>query len=156
MRRNAALMTAFTLSETTLREYQEKVVETIGEKKEKDIRTAINQDRLDRNPVGNREVVMLKKGGTLCYDATFGKYFSSDIDHVKKSLNVINDMLLKDMSVSLNDFYYELGLPSIGIGDRLGWHIDHGLIDLHFSSHLNEDGDPCLVFSYTVDPVSSF
>ena len=34
MRRRAALATAYTLSESALKEYQEKVVETIGEKKE--------------------------------------------------------------------------------------------------------------------------
>ncbi len=33
LRRNAALATAYTLSESTLKEYQEKVVETIGEKR---------------------------------------------------------------------------------------------------------------------------
>ena len=33
MRRRAALATAYTLSESALKEYQEKVVETIGEKK---------------------------------------------------------------------------------------------------------------------------
>ena len=33
-RRNAALTAAYTISESTLRDYQKKVVETIGEKKE--------------------------------------------------------------------------------------------------------------------------
>ena len=35
-KRNAALATAYTLSETALRDYTEKVVETIGEKKEQE------------------------------------------------------------------------------------------------------------------------
>ena len=40
-RRNAALTAAYTISESTLRDYQKKVVETIGEKKEQTVRDAV-------------------------------------------------------------------------------------------------------------------
>ena len=56
------------------------------------------------------------------------------------------------MYVSLNDFYYEIGLPSIKLGDDIGWNIDNGYIDLHFSSQLAEDGRPCLVIDYLYGP----
>ena len=47
-RRNAALTAAYTLSESTLRDYQKKVVETIGEKKEQTIRDEVAKERLKR------------------------------------------------------------------------------------------------------------
>jgi hypothetical protein len=152
VRRNAALATAYTLSESALKEYQEKVIETIGEKKEQTVRDAIAKDKLDRNPVTNREIIITEKGNTLCYDAISGRYFKSDIDKIKKAVNEINKNLLDDMYISLNDFYYELGLDDTKLGDDLGWSIDKGLIELSFSSQLASDGTPCLVMDYQVAP----
>lgn len=152
VRRNAALATAYTLSESALKEYQEKVVEQIGEKKEQAVRDAIAKDKLEQDPVTNREVIITEKGDTLCYDALSGRYFKSDIDKIKKAVNEINRNLLGDMYISLNDFYYELGLDNTKLGDELGWNVDNGLIDLNFSSQLASDGTPCLVINYQVAP----
>ena len=151
-RRNAALATAYTLSESALKEYQEKVIETIGEKKEQTVRDAIAKDRIDKNPVSSREVIITEKGNTLCYDAISGRYFKSDIDKLKKAENELNRRMRDEMYISLNDFYYEIGLNPIGIGNDLGWNIDHGYIELKFSSQLTDDGNPCLVIDYQVVP----
>ena len=60
-RRNAALATAYKIAETSIHEYRDKVVETIGEKKEKVIRDNIQQDRVDKNPVTRNEVIITGK-----------------------------------------------------------------------------------------------
>ncbi|HQJ90395.1 MAG TPA: DUF6353 family protein [Paludibacteraceae bacterium] len=151
-RRNAALATAYTLSESALKEYQEKVIETIGEKKEQTVRDAIAKERIDKNPVSSREVIITEKGNTLCYDAISGRYFKSDIDKLKKAENELNRRMRDEMYISLNEFYYEIGLNPIKIGDDLGWNIDHGYIELNFSSQLSDDGNPCLVIDYQVAP----
>ena len=83
-KRNAALATAYKLSESALIEYRDKVVETIGEKKEQTVRDAIAKDHVDRNPVTNNEVIITDKGYTLCYDELSGRYFYSDIEKIKK------------------------------------------------------------------------
>lgn len=152
VRRNAALAAAYTLSESALKEYQEKVVEHIGEKKEQSVRDAIAKDKLDRDPVTNHEIIITDKGNTLCYDLHSGRYFRSDIDKIKKAVNEINETLIKDMYVSLNDFYYELGLDNTKMGDELGWNIDQGQVRVDFSSHLASDGTPCLAINYQVAP----
>lgn len=151
-RRNAALATAYTLSESALKEYQGKVIETIGEKKEQFVRDAIAKDRIDKNPVSSREVIITEKGNTLCYDAISGRYFKSDIDKLKKAENELNRRMRDEMYISLNEFYYEIGLNPTKIGDDLGWNIDHGYIELNFSSQLTDDGNPCLVIDYQVAP----
>lgn len=151
-RRNAALATAYTLSESALKEYQEKVIETIGEKKEQTVRDAIAKDRIDKNPVSSREVIITEKGNTLCYDAISGRYFKSDIDKLKKVENELNRRMRDEMYISLNEFYYVIGLNPISIGDDIGWNIDHGYIELNFSSQLTDDGTPCLVIDYQVAP----
>lgn len=151
-KRNAALATAYTLSETALKEYQEKVVETIGENKEQAVRDKIAKDRIDRDPVTNHEVIITEKGNTLCYDVISGRYFKSDIEKIRKAENILNRRLINEMRISLNEFYYELGLSSTDIGDDLGWDIDDGLIELRFSTQLSDDETPCLVIDYSVAP----
>lgn len=155
-RRNAALAAAYTLSDSALREYKEKVVETIGEKKEKEIVDAVAKEKIENDPVTNKEVIITEKGDTLCYDGLFGRYFKSDMDTIKKAIIKINRDIVCDTYASLNDFYSEIGLNPTRIGDDLGWNIDDGTIDVEFSSQIAEDGTPCLVVMYTVSPRYNF
>ncbi len=155
LRRNAALATAYTLSETTLKEYQEKVVETIGEKKEQGIREQVAKEKMVKNPV--REVILTECGGnTICYDCISGRYFKSDRDKINRVMNELNRQMRNDMYVTLNEFYYELGLDGTKLGDELGWNIDKGYIEIDFSSHLDANGTPCLVIDYKVAPVYDY
>lgn len=151
-RRNAALATAYTLSESALKDYQGKVIEMFGEKKNEAVKDAVAKDKIEKNPVVTREVIITEKGNTLCYDAISGRYFKSDIEKIKKAECELNRQMLDDMYVSLNDFYYEIGLDSVKLGDELGWNVDSGYIDLSFSSQLASDGTPCLVIDYSVAP----
>ena len=152
LRRNAALATAYKLSETALTEYREKVVETFGEKKEQLVRDKIDKDRLEKNPVSNNNVIITGNGDSLCYDSLFGRYFNSDIDKIKRAINELNREMINGMYVSLNDFYDQLNLDPIEIGDDLGWNIDDGLIDIDFGSQIASDGRPCVTISYTIAP----
>ena len=119
-KRTAALATAYTISESALKEYQGKVVETIGEKKEEAVRAAIAKDRVDKAPVVDREVIITGNGGTRCFDPLSSRYFDSDIESIRKAVNELNRRLLLEDYISLNDFYYELGLESTEIGDTVG------------------------------------
>lgn len=156
VRRNAALATAYSLSESALKEYQEKVIESIGEKKEKQIRDSIAKDKLERDPVVNKEVIITGRGETLCYETITSRYFKCDIEKLRKVENELNKRLISEMYISLNEFYYEIGLRPTEVGNDLGWNIDDGLIDLQFSSQLAEDGTPCLVIDYHVVPRYDF
>lgn len=156
VRRQAALATAYTLSESALREYQAKVVETIGEKKEQAVRDSIDKDRIDKNPVSERQIFITEKGNTLCYDPMSDRYFRSDIDRIRRAENEMNRRMINDMYVSLNDFYDEIGLKHNETGDKLGWNIDKGFMELRFSSQLAEDDTPCLVINYTLSPRSDY
>lgn len=152
VKRNAVLATAYGLSEAALLEYKDKVVETIGEKKEEVIRNEIVEDRVKKNPVKDNEVILTEQGDTLCYDVISGRYFRSDIEKIRKIENELNKRLMNEMYVSLNEFYYELGIRATKIGNELGWNLDDGLIDLHFSSVLTEDDTPCLAVDYHIAP----
>lgn len=152
LKRQAALATAYTLSETAMKEYQEKVVETVGEKKEQTIKEAVAKSRIEKNPVSSNEIIVTPKGDTLCYDVISGRYFKSNIDKIRRIENELNREMRDAGYISLNEFYSVLGLNNIAIGDDLGWNIDSGYIDLRFSSQLADDGTPCLVLDYSVGP----
>lgn len=156
IRRNAALATAYALSETTLKEYQSKVIEEIGEKKEKAVRDAIDKDKIDQQPVSKSEVILTEKGDVLCFEKLSGRYFKSNMNELKKAVNEINRQMRYDMYVSLNEFYYLIGLDGTEVGDMLGWNIDKGYVELDYSSHLADDGTPCLVVGYSVMPQYEF
>ena len=152
LRRNAALATAYKLSENAFAEYKEKVVETIGEKKEKVIRDKVAQEQVNKNPVSKNEVFITEKGNTLCLDMLSKRYFKSDIDLIKKAENTINNRLLHEMYVSLNDFYELIGLSSSKLGDDLGWNIENGMLELDFSASISEEDKPCIVLDYNIAP----
>lgn len=155
-KRNAALATAYKLSEEALTEYKAKVVETLGEKKEKQIREEIDKDHLKTNPASKSEVIITDNGNTLCYDKLSGRYFRSDMETIRRAINNFNKTLLLDMYASVNDFYDELDLDHTDVGDQVGWRIDNGLLDLDFSSLIADDGRPCLVVGFSRPPKHDF
>ena len=153
LKRNAALATAYKLSETALAEYRDAVVETIGEKKERTVRDKVAEERVKKNPVTKSDVIVTGNGTTLCFDAISGRYFQSSMQKIESAKNKINERMLCENYVSLNDLYDELGMEPTKIGEDLGWNIfTDRLIDISFSSQLADDGTPCLVMDYSVAP----
>ena len=157
-RRNAALATAYQISQTALTEYREKVVETIGEKKEQAVREKIAEDRLKQNPVNETTVVLTKKGNTLFMDPLSGQYFRSDIEQIKKTINEINARMMRDAFgyTSLNEFYDELGLERASIGEDLGWNVASNIIDVGFCAKLTADDEPCIIMDYINPPIYNY
>ena len=150
--RNAALAAAYALSESTLKEYQDKVVETIGEKKELEVRDAIAQDRVDKNPVVNTEVVVTGRGDALCYEPITKRYFYSDIEKIRRIENDLNRDMRDEMYIPFNDWLYELGLSGDDYGDDKGWNIDRGYIETRMVPTIADDGRPCLAIDYVEPP----
>lgn len=155
-KRNAALATAYAISERTLIRYRDKVIDSIGDKKEKEIREKVAQDEVNNKPVSNSQVFVTSKGDTLCMDSISGRYFKSDIDKIRKIVNELNRQMLHQNYISLDEFYYELGLEPTKNASRLGWNLDDGLIELDFSACLTEDEKPCVYVDYLVSPRYEF
>lgn len=153
LRRNAALASLYSITEASLRTYQDKVVEVIGENKERKVRDAIAQDEIDKNPVTKNQVIVTGRGKTLFYDVWSGRYFESDIETVKKAQNDLNHKLLGgEMYLPLNFLYDELGLASIKGGEEIGWTFDGGMLDVYFTSKIADNNQPCIVMNYKVQP----
>lgn len=162
-RRTAALAAAYKISETALHEYKDAVVETIGEEKAKEVKEKVAQNKLDKNPVVEKQIIVTNKGTFLCYDSLSGRYFQSDMETIRKAQNDINDYLFSEDYASLNMFYDFLGLEHTRLGAELGWKIDSGTLQIEFDSTLASDksqgiapGTPCLVLDYNVAPKYEF
>lgn len=159
-KRNAALATAYKLSETAFTEYREKVVETIGDKKEKVVRDKISEEKIKNNPVDKTTVVVTGKGKTLFYEPLSGRYFYSDLELLKRAENRLNKAILTDpfdAGVTVNEWYEEIGLSGTATGDNLGWKLDTGYIDIYPSAQMadedsDHEGEPCIVINYTNPP----
>ena len=163
-RRNAALATAYKLSETAFTEYRESVVETIGEKKEKVVRDKMSEKQLNDNPVSKTDIIVTGRGKTLFFEPLSHRYFYSTIELIKRAENKLNKDIICDpfdSGVTVNDFYTEIGIPTTATGDNLGWKLGIGLIDIYPSAQMAEEGsehegEPCIVLNYTNPPKYEF
>ena len=151
-RRTAALAGLYSIAKTALDEYQAKVAEVIGEKKEEKIREAIDEDRLKNNPIDVKTVIITGKGKSKCYDVLSGRYFESDIQTLQRVENLFNHQLLTEMFITLNELYDEMGLPPIQLGKSIGWSVNGGLLEFRFDSKLTSDGEPCVVIDHYMAP----
>jgi len=149
-KRAAAAYSLVAVSEKALSEYRDKVVETIGANKEQRVRDEIAQDRVRDNPPG---AVVIGSGSVLCCELFTGRYFMSDMETLRKAQNNINARLISQDYATLNDLYFEIGLPYTTDSGRLGWNVDKQL-DMFFSAVMSETQVPCLAFEYNyVKPI---
>ena len=154
--RNAALATAYNLSQTALAEYKEKVVETIGEKKEQTIREKIAQDKVDKvEQVPNNEIVVVGNGDVLFLEPVSMRCFMSNEEEVRRIINNLNYRMISGYEeyISLSEFYDEIGLARTSTSDDVGWNIGRdGQISISFVAAKNNEGKPCLMLDYMVSP----
>jgi len=150
-RRVAALATAYTIAEKAAVAYKDKVVETIGKKKEETVRTALAQDEIDRHPISRETVYVEGGGGDLFRDSWSGRYFNSSIVNLERAANQINSTLNSDFSATLSDFYDLVGLDRTDESDMIGWNSDCPL-ELEFSWGSTPDERPCGVMRFRTVP----
>lgn len=154
-RRAAAMATAYSISERAFSEYKEKIVEKIGENKERAYRDEIAQERVEKNPVDEKTVIITGGGEVLCYDQFTGRYFKSSMEAIRQAENKLNHVILHDGYASLTDLYYELGLSPTSFSDEVGWTSDY-LLDIKVSTTMSEDNRPCLSIDFDIRPSRYF
>lgn len=155
-KRNAALMSLYSITETGFREYQEKVISSIGSQKEQKIRDEVAKDRIERDPVTSREVIVIAGGGdVLCYDSISGRYFQSDVESIRRAVNDVNEKIINESYASQNDFYRLLGLPSTQYNDEIGWSTDN-MLNVDFTTVMSDDNRPCISINYRSYPLRGY
>lgn len=152
IRRQRALSSALALSSEALATYKDKVVETLGEKKEAEMRGEIARDEVARDDPKEEIIFSTNEGDTLFKDRISGRYFRSDIDFIRKQQVKINRWLAAGEDwVSVNDWYDMIGLPSLEDLEDLGWNVEEGL-EFEFNSCIAPSTEPCIVIDYDISP----
>lgn len=154
-RRAAAATAAYALTEQTLGEYREKVIEKFGEKADGEIKADIAQDRHDAAPPSTDAIIVTGSGTQMCMEGYTGRYFLSDMELLRRAQNDINAQLISQDTVTLSDWYHLIGLSDTSSSHDNGWTSDK-MMALEFSAVLTKEGNACMVFDYNyVKPVYS-
>ena len=155
VKRNAALAAAYEISKTALTDYKEKVVEEIGEKKERVIREKVAQKKVDEKPVSSSEVIVTGNGRVMFLEPVSMRYFYSDIESIRSVVNDLNERMITGMQeyVSLSEFYNEIGLSHTSTSDDIGWNLYRdGQIKIEMPATTADNGEPCLMLDYNISP----
>lgn len=147
-RRIAALSAAYSISETALKDLEGKMSDILGEKKTREIKDSISKDKLSKGekPKEN-QVIITGNGEVLCKDSYSGRFFMSSAEKIGRAINWASNEARVCMYVSLNEFYDQLDIPRIPLGDDLGWNADDlvsGTLPITYTAILTDDNRPCL------------
>lgn len=152
MNRNAALASMYAATDLAFKEYKNKTKEVLGKNKELNIRDQVCGDKVQENPPTQENVTVTGKGDVLFFDPHTARYFRSDIESIRRSINDLNADLLRNEFISQNDLYYAIGLKEVKDGELVGWYAENGLIDIRFSSTLTDNNEPCAVLEFEFHP----
>ena len=144
--RFTAMATAYTVTSSTLRSFKKNLEEVVEPEKVKIIKSKVAKDNLKES----KNDIPINDGDKkpLFFDDISGRYFRSTINDIDKAVNELNKQMMNDMCIRLNDFYNEIGLDRIKIGEDLGWNIEKGLIEVHYDSTIADNDEPCIVLDY--------
>jgi len=154
-KRIATLASAYSVAEKSLQEYRKKTLDKVGKNKEQAIRDEINQDHVTANPLNKSILIVTGRGETLCLDKWSGRYFTGDLESIRKAVNDLNLQIINENYASLSDFYDLIGLETTGHSDDFGWNTD-APVELEYSAALTEDSQPCIVIEFKRDPAPRY
>ena len=155
-RKQAALMSAYALLDSSYKKYKDKVNEIYGEEAGREAQASIARDKYD-------ESVEIEDNKELFYDAFSGRYFNSTAYEVLQAEYNLNRKLSVETRAYLNDFYTLLDVPPIDAGTELGW--SYGILESHYLASwiefdhekvVMDDGLECTIIRLRYEPVIDF
>jgi hypothetical protein len=155
LRKQAAMLGAYTLVNGAFAEYKDEVVKQLGETKERKVVDEVAKRQIEKNPPTDNQIVLLGGEDQLCFDTLSGRYFRSDIETIRQAANNVNDTIIRDMYAALNEFWGYLGLEPTVLGDSMGFNLEH-LVKVEFTTTLAPKGIPCLAVTHVVLPTAEY
>ena len=154
-RKQASLISAYTLLEASYNEYKNKVLELYGEEGAGEIRKEIAKDHYEETDIADDK--------QLFYDEFSQRYFESTLEDVLRAEYTFNRMISTEYGVFLNDFYDLIGLEEVDYGNYMGW-MDTQLVedtwycwlDFIHTKVVMDDGLECTIITFGYEPVFDF
>lgn len=148
----ATLAGMYSMKEKEYNEITQKTQEFLGEKKTQALYDKIAEDAVmdDAESFTEELVENSGHGDTIVLDLATGKYFKSDIEYIRQTVNDLNESLIHGDPVRLNDFYYALGLKGNKLGENIGWDCSLGTekMNVRYSSALLNGNTPIMTIDY--------
>lgn len=156
-RHQAALVSAYTLLDSSFKEYKQKVEELYGENSDKVVSAELAKDNYEDEYEDEYE-----DDKRLFYDEYSRRYFRATNERVLRAEYELNKMVTEDNFASLNELYELLGIDKTDFGEYVGWSHSQ-LYEMYWSSWIHfrhqrvemEDGMECYILHYT-DPMVEF
>lgn len=166
-RTQAALISAYTMIDSSYREYRQKLKELYGEEAHEKIVDAIVIEKAKETGASGSyfsmscDITSDEACGepVLFYDEYGNRYFESTIENVINAAYHLNRNYILRGYTWLNEFYEFLGIDSIESGDVLGWEpTDEGeyWIELNFRKTVLDDGLECYIIEMPFEPSCEF
>ena len=181
-KRNVAIVAAYKMVKTGFEEYRARVVEDLGEEKDKEYRYGVKYEKLEESEVDpvtgkvkkvKKNVPVVSTGKLSPYAREFCKETTPQWHAVpeynalflKAQQNAANDFLKSRGHIFLNDVYDMLGFSRTSDGAVVGWvndgngdqFVDFGLWDSFeaYSHNIDEEGrlNRTLILDFNVDGV---
>jgi hypothetical protein len=147
--RREAVTSMFTASQLYLHKLHSRMVDEMGTKKAEEVQAKAagptSSELAPTHFVGDDKV--------LCYDSYTGRYFETKkVEALHQAVIKLNDELFRSMFVSINDFYYELGLDSVEYGSEIGWYVEDGAVEIRLDPILTDEYRQCIIVKFTASP----
>jgi len=160
----SSLSSLYTLSKTVHEEYKaankEAIKEEFGEEA---------AEKIERKTLGKQaskvyydtvndpsQIISTGHGNDLFYDAWSGRFFYSDINYIKSTINDFNHRLMSEMFLTANELYSDLGLGPVGAGKDQGWNVDYGFADPRFYAEMDDLDKPYTVMEFANEPAFKY
>ncbi|MBF1652240.1 MAG: hypothetical protein HXO60_07045 [Rothia mucilaginosa] len=135
-----ALAAAYSVSQLDLSNLREKMAEQVKVLKE----GATEKDKeVATKKLPDSTMVIFGDEQVLCVDAITGRRFRSTPELLRKYCNNISEDLLNYGACPLNDFYSQINLSPVDVGDELGWE-GGKTIEPQFMPVITDSGSPAI------------
>lgn len=153
-KKQAAILSAYTLLDRSYKDYKEKVEELYGEGAGRNVRNKLAKDKYDENDIS------VDADKQLFYDEFSERYFESTMEKVLEAEYELNHIIARDCGVFLNEFYELLGIGTVDYGDYMGWS-SFALVETYWycwiefehTKVIMDDGLECTIISMKQEPI---
>lgn len=156
-RKQASLMSAYALLDSSYKNFKMKVEELYGEGAIAEVRKEIVKDQYER------EDVSVEDDKLLFYDEFSERYFNATMADVLRAEYEINKKISLWGGAFLNEFYEWLDIPPVDYGTVLGWSTGSLMgetwgnwLDFDHKKVVMDDGLECYIISISVDPMMDY
>ena len=165
-KRYASLAAAYEIVRTNAEAYKDKVIETIGEKKNREIEDKVNEDKVKKDPPTNENIIM--GSGVLFYEPLTGQYFRMPINDFLYKANVASNDELNSHDGSYGVYDWLLALDLLdripeSVADKymgMGWSVLEQQKAVIISYTVDDEdrynGEQIYIVDYSLDPIDEY